>query len=128
MEEPNDTISVFCTASVCAGITFAFYANFSKKLMAQEEALPAVAMTFSICALLLAPFSMNGGYSWLLEVHNLWTMLFMGVMCTSVAYLLFLSGLQKMSSSSAVTLSLAEPLTAAMLGVFLIGEYLSVTS
>lgn len=75
--------------ALCAGITFALYANFSKKLMAQEEALPAVAMTFSICALLLAPFSMNGGYSWLLEVHNLWTMLFMGVMCTSVAYLLF---------------------------------------
>lgn len=41
---------------------------------------------------------------------------------------IILSGLQKISSSSAVTLSLAEPLTAAMLGVFLIGEYLSVMS
>ncbi|CAM5212450.1 Putative inner membrane transporter YicL OS=Lysinibacillus sphaericus OX=1421 GN=yicL_3 PE=3 SV=1 [Lysinibacillus sphaericus] len=52
----------------------------------------------------------------------------MGVMCTSIAYLLFLSGLQKISSSSAVTLSLAEPLTAAMLGVLLVGEHLSSTS
>ncbi|EON73801.1 DMT family transporter [Lysinibacillus sphaericus] len=114
--------------ALCAGASFALYTNFSKKLMAQEEALPAVAMTFSLCALLLGLFSMNGGFSWLMEVHNLWTMLFMGVMCTSVAYLLFLSGLQRISSSSAVTLSLAEPLTAAMLGVFLIGEYLSVSS
>lgn len=64
--------------------------------MAQEDALPAVAMTFSICTLFLLPFSLEGGFSWLGNVDNLWTMLFMGIMCTSVAYLLFLSGLQKL--------------------------------
>lgn len=111
-----------------AGMAFAFYTNVSKKLMMREEALPAVAMTFSVCALLLLPFSVSEGYSWIAQSHNLWPMLFMGVMCTSVAYLLFLSGLQKISSSSAVTLSLAEPLTAAILGVFFVGEYLSMTS
>lgn len=111
-----------------AGMAFAFYTNVSKKLMMREEALPAVAMTFSVCALLLLPFSVSEGYSWIAQSHNLWPMLFMGVMCTSVAYLLFLSGLQKISSSSAVTLSLAEPLTAAMLGVFFVGEYLSMTA
>ena len=114
--------------ALCAGMSFAFYTNVSKKLMMQEEALPAVAMTFSVCALVLFPFSISGGYSWLAQSHNIGAMLFMGILCTSVAYLLFLSGLQKISSSSAVTLSLAEPLTAAMLGVFFIGEYLSMTS
>jgi len=114
--------------AVCAGISFAIYTNMSKKLMAQQEALPAVAMTFSICALLLLPFSISSGFSWLAVTQNFWTMLFMGVMCTSIAYLLFLSGLQKINSSSAVTLSLAEPLTAAMLGVLLVGEHLSLTS
>lgn len=114
--------------AVCAGISFAIYTNMSKKLMAQQEALPAVAMTFSICALLLLPFSISSGFSWLAATQNFWTMLFMGVMCTSIAYLLFLSGLQKINSSSAVTLSLAEPLTAAMLGVLLVGEHLSLTS
>ncbi|MFJ7952558.1 DMT family transporter [Lysinibacillus sp. NPDC096418] len=114
--------------ALCAGVSFAFYTNVSKKLMMCEDALPAVAMTFSLCALLLFPFSISEGYSWLTQSHNLWAMLFMGVMCTSVAYLLFLSGLQKISSSSAVTLSLAEPLTAAILGVFFVGEFLSVTS
>lgn len=114
--------------AVCAGLSFAVYTNMSKQLMAQQEALPAVAMTFSICAVLLLPFSISSGFSWLAEMQNLWTMVFMGVMCTSIAYLLFLSGLQKISSSSAVTLSLAEPLTAAMLGVLLVGEHLSSTS
>lgn len=114
--------------AICAGLSFAMYTNMSKQLMSQQEALPAVAMTFSICAVLLLPFSISSGFSWLAEMQNLWTMIFMGVMCTSIAYLLFLSGLQKISSSSAVTLSLAEPLTAAMLGVLLVGEHLSSTS
>ena len=127
----NDEASVHIGGiilALCAGVSFAFYTNVSKKLMMREKALPAVAMTFSLCALLLLPFSVSEGYSWLAQSHNLLPMLFMGIMCTSIAYVLFLSGLQKISSSSAVTLSLAEPLTAAMLGVFFVGEYLSVTS
>lgn len=111
--------------ALCAGLSFAFYTNISKKLMAQEDALPAVAMTFSLCTLFLLPFSLSNGFAWLENMQNLWTILFMGIMCTSVAYLLFLNGLQKINSSTAVTLSLAEPLTAAILGVFLVGEQLS---
>lgn len=81
--------------ALCAGLSFAFYTNISKKLMVQEDALPAVAMTFSLCTILLLPFSLHNGFDWLGSMHNLWTMLFMGIMCTSVAYLLFLNGLQK---------------------------------
>lgn len=65
---------------------------------------------------------------WVFEGQNLMPMVFMGLAATSIAYLLFLGGLEKISSSSAVTLSLAEPLTAALLGVFWVGEYLSPTS
>lgn len=97
----------------------------SVKHYVQEDALSAVAMTFSLCTILLLPFSLHNGFDWLGSMHNLWTMLFMGIMCTSVAYLLFLNGLQKINSSTAVTLSLAERLTAAILGVFLVGEQLS---
>lgn len=114
--------------ALCAGFMFALYTNVSKQLMEREETLPAVAMTFSICALLLFPFAARDGFSWVAEPSNLWPMLFMALAATSIAYLLFLGGLQKISSSAAVTLSLAEPLTAAILGVFLVGEYLSATS
>lgn len=114
--------------ALCAGFMFALYTNVSKQLMKNEETLPAVAMTFTICALFLLPFAARDGLGWLSEGNNLWSMLFMSIVATSLAYLLFLGGLQKINSSAAVTLSLAEPLTAAMLGVFLIGEYLSATS
>lgn len=114
--------------ALCAGIAFAIYTHVSKALMEKEEAMPAVAMTFSISALLLCPVSLIYGIEWVGQGANWLPLAFMGVIGTSIAYLLFLTGLQKISSSSAVTLSLGEPLTAAILGVFLVGEYLSVTS
>ena len=113
--------------ALSAGLMFALYTNCSKQLAEKEETLPAVAMTFTLCALLLLPFS-GDGVMWTFESQNLFPMLYMGLAATSIAYLLFLAGLEKISSSSAVTLSLAEPLTAALLGVFLVGEYLSPTS
>ncbi|WP_211258668.1 EamA family transporter [Viridibacillus arvi] len=114
--------------ALCAGTAFAIYTHVSKALMEKEEALPAVAMTFSISALLLCPISLVYGIEWVGQSANWLPLAFMGVFGTSIAYLLFLTGLQKISSSSAVTLSLGEPLTAAILGVFLVGEYLSVTA
>ena len=113
--------------ALCAGLMFALYTNCSKQLTEKEETLPAVAMTFTLCAIMLLPFS-GDGIRWAFSMQNFLPMIFMGLVATTLAYILFLSGLEKITSSSAVTLSLAEPLTAAMLGVFLVGEYLSVTS
>lgn len=114
--------------ALMAGFMFALYTNVSKRLMEREAALPAVAMTFSICAVLLLPFTWSDGFHWITSGVNGYTMLYLGIFATSIAYMLFLSGLQKISSSSAVTLSLAEPLTAALLGVFFLDEQLSPVS
>lgn len=112
-----------------AGILFACYTNFSKKLMEEQQALPAVAMTFTICAMLVMPFAaFEDGFKWLSQSPNLLVMLIMAVIATTLAYILFLSGLQKISSSAAVTLSLAEPLTAALLSVFIVKEMLPLLS
>ncbi|WP_197061742.1 DMT family transporter [Ureibacillus manganicus] len=113
--------------ALSAGVMFALYTNCSKQLTEKEETLPAVAMTFTLCALMLLPFSQQG-VTWVLEGGNLLPMLFMALAATSLAYIFYLAGLEKISSSSAVTLSLAEPLTASLLGVFLVGEILSPTS
>lgn len=114
--------------ALCAGCMFALYTNVSKQLMKEAETLPAVAMTFSMCAIMLAPLALMDGVSWIAEMNNLVPMLYMGIITTSIAYLLFLAGLRFVNSSAAVTLSLAEPLTAALLGVLFLGEYLSMTS
>lgn len=114
--------------ALLAGIAFATYTHVSKFLLEKEAALPAVAMTFTICGLILLPISLILGVSWIAMPTNWLPLLLMGVFGTSIAYLLFLTGLKKIASSAAVTLSLGEPLTAALLGVILVGEHLSVVA
>ncbi|MGE6487166.1 EamA family transporter [Paenisporosarcina sp. NPDC076898] len=116
------------TLSLIAGFIFAIYTIVSKALLSKVEAIPAVAMTFSMSALMLMPFLFIFDSSWVTEPSNIWTILYLGFMTTSVAYILYLFGLQKVPSSSAVTLSLGEPLTAAVLSVFIVGEVLSPVS
>ncbi len=66
--------------------------------------------------------------SWVFEIKGALVSLHLGVLATGVAYLLFSKGLVQVQGSTAVTLSLAEPLTAAVLGVFVVGEVFSLAS
>ena len=113
------------TLSLFAGFVFAIYTIVSKFLLAKVEAIPAVAMTFSISAFMLMPFLFIFDSSWVVEPKNIGTILYLGIMTTSAAYILYLFGLKKVPSPSAVTLSLGEPLTAAVLSVVIVGEVLS---
>ncbi|QUG40027.1 EamA family transporter [Psychrobacillus sp. INOP01] len=114
--------------SLVAGIIFALYTMTSKYLLQKEEAISIVAMTFSLSALLLTPFYFIFDVSWLKDVGNIGIIFYLGLATTSVAYVLYGWGLRKIPASSALTLSLAEPTTAALLGVIVVGEILSATS
>ena len=95
--------------------------------MAQEDALPAVAMTFSICTLFYCRFPRK----WIFLVRKCAQLMDNAVYGDYVykrSVFIVFKWTTKISSSTAVTLSLAEPLTAAILGVFLIGEHLSIVS
>ncbi|WP_342567364.1 EamA family transporter [Psychrobacillus sp. FSL K6-4046] len=114
--------------SLVAGLIFAFYTLTSKSLLQKEEAIPVVAVTFSLSALLLTPFFFIYDISWLADPGNVGIIVYLGLATTSVAYVLYGWGLRKIPASSALTLSLAEPTTAALLGVVVVGEILGFTS
>ncbi|GKW45547.1 EamA family transporter [Planococcus sp. NCCP-2050] len=111
-----------------AGAAFAGYAMVSKSALRKMEAVPAVAVIFSISACFLFPFLLFLDVSYIGNPVNLGVIAYLGIGATSISYLLFSTGLKKIPSSSAVTLSLAEPLTAAILGVFIVREVLSNTA
>lgn len=108
-----------------AGVSFAGYAITSKKVLEKMDAVPAVAIIFSLSALCLLPFLLVLDLSYIMNFGNLGVIIYLGLGATSLSYILFSSGLKKIPSSSAVTLSLGEPMTAALLGVFIVGERLS---
>lgn len=108
-----------------AGMSFAGYAITSKKVLEKMEAVPAVAVIFSLSALCLLPSLLVLDVSYIMNLSNLGVIVYLGLGATSLSYILFSFGLKKIPSSSAVTLSLGEPMTAALLGVFIVGESLS---
>lgn len=114
--------------SLVAGIIFALYTMTSKSMLQNEDAISVVAMTFSLSALLLTPFYFIFDVSWLKDAGNVGIIFYLGIATTSIAYVLYGWGLRKIPASSALTLSLAEPTTAALLGVVVVGELLSMTS
>lgn len=108
-----------------AGFSFAVYALVSKNVLKTMETVSAVAVIFSLSACCLLPFLLFFDLSYAIVPVNSALLVYLGIGATSLSYVLFSCGLKKIPSSSAVTLSLAEPLTAAVLGVLVVGEALS---
>lgn len=117
-----DTAGVL--AGLGAGISFASFTMSNSRLVQSHEPIASVAMIFCLSAMILSPFLFINDMTWLGETNGLLVALHIGVLATTLAYFLFSNGLIFVKSSTAVTLSLAEPLTASLLGVFLVGETL----
>ncbi len=114
--------------SAAAGFSYAAYALAMKLMLPGKAAEDVTAVIFCTGALFLSPLLFTGDLHWLTIPRGWLLMLHLGVLATGVAYWLFASGLKIVPVSSAVTLSLAEPMTAAVLGVLVVGERLSGTA
>lgn len=111
-------------AGLGAGISFASFTMSNSRLVQSHDPIASVAMIFCVSALILSPFVFINDMTWLGETNGFLVALHIGLLATTLAYFLFSSGLKHVKSSTAVTLSLGEPLTASLLGVFLVGETL----
>jgi DME family drug/metabolite transporter len=113
-------------ASLVAGAGYAGYAVSAGKVVQQGvSAVPATAAIVGTSGLIGAavlPFTDN---AWLAEPRGLAVALWMGAVTVVVAYLLMGAALRHLPSSTAMTIGLAEPLTAATLGVAVLGETLT---
>ena len=83
-----------------------------------------VASTLVLGGLLLSPLVLIHP-SHLIEAPTVALIGWMAVIATALAYVLFARGLSRTTASTACTLSLAEPLAAAILGVLVLHERLT---
>lgn len=114
--------------SLGAGSLFAIYTLVNKEVLESQSAVSSVAVIFSMSAIILFPFLFIFETEGMFTGRGIAGVLYLGLATTSIAYILFSTGLKNIPSSSAVTLSLAEPLTAAILSVIVVGERLAYTS
>jgi drug/metabolite transporter, DME family len=106
-----------------AGAAYASYAIASKRLL--ERGLPGfatIAVAFPGAGLLLAPLLLFADTRWMATGTGLVAMAWLTVVAVAISYALFLRGLAGIDAPTATTLTLAEPLMAAFLGIAVVGE------
>jgi DME family drug/metabolite transporter len=106
-----------------AGASYATYTVASKRMLQAGHGPEAVmARGFGLGALLLAPVLVVAGGGPLASGEGWLLALYLGAVPTALAYVLFAHGLRRISAGETATLTLAEPLTATVLGAVVLAE------
>jgi DME family drug/metabolite transporter len=111
--------------AVVAAACYAVYTVSAKRLAEDGAAMTtAVSITLIVGGLMLTPWLVTAGLG-LFSGRALLTVAWLGPVTTAAAYMLFVQGLRTVSAAAAGTLSLAEPLVAALAGIGLLHEHLT---
>ena len=115
--------------AVLAGFGFAVFNVVCRKSLARgAQDMWLTATTFGVAALVSFPFLFTQNPEWIFTVKGSLTVLWLGLVTTSIGYVLFMFGLKRIDSSKAATVVLAEPATATILAAVVIGEPLVIQS
>ena len=113
-------------AALVAGLSYAVFSIASKQVMARgADSTSVMAAVFTAGAVLLAPLLWIEPMGWLSSGRGVAVALHLGLIATTAAYSLFGYGLDRLSVPTVVTLTLAEPATAAVLSVVVLSEELA---
>lgn len=108
--------------ALVAGFAYALGTLASKPLVEAMSPAAAMAVVFGAAAMILAPLLPAADFEWLSRPAGLGAALWLGLGATTLAYLLFARGLRRSGVGQAATMGLAEPATATLLGVLVLGE------
>jgi len=111
--------------AIGAGASYAAYTLMIKGLLEKHSPNAVMAVVVCIGALMLSPVLINCDLNWLMQPRSIAVILHLGLATMALSYWLFARGLQTVQVASAVTLTLAEPVTASLLGLFLLGEQMN---
>lgn len=115
--------------SLGAGLSYAIYTLASKRLLdagwAGSSAMGAVFGTAAVFGIVVL---LGTDMSWLATGPGAAATAWLGLATVLLAYLFFAAGLTGLSAPTVSTLTLAEPLTATLLGVLIVGERLEASS
>ncbi len=110
---------VMCLA---AGLSYAVYALVNKQMVSSAPAGVVTAAVFVMAAALALPVALLLAGVPRITSNELAVVAWLGVMSTAVAYLLFSHALRHISGATGVALALAEPVTAFVLAIVIVGE------
>jgi DME family drug/metabolite transporter len=111
-----------------AGASYAVYVLASKLALDRQPPEAVVPVTFGLAALALVPVAAVAGVGEMATWRGVAVVAHLAIATVAVAYVLFGRGLAGVDVATTGTLTLAEPATAAVLGVAVVGERLQASS
>ena len=111
-----------------ASCGYSVYLLAARRVTDQAPALLCIALILCIAALITAPNLLFAHWDLWLTPRGVSVALFLGLIATAASYLLLTMGLATTPMARTATFMLAEPLVAALLGIFLLGERLTLVS
>ncbi|RLK22916.1 DME family drug/metabolite transporter [Micromonospora sp. M71_S20] len=113
-------------AAFGSGVGYAASTVLSRHAARRVATMTLTTVSAVVGALTLAPVALAEGIGVPARLAPIGLLVHLGVVTTAVAYALFYAGLRAVTGSAAALVTLAEPLTAVLLAVWLVGESLSV--
>ena len=110
-----------------SGACYACYSLATSRMTHLAHTNSIAAATFTVAAIITLPALFLVPWGWI--TPKAWGgLIFLGFIATGLAYALYTWGLTRVAASTAVTLALAEPVTAWLLATFFVGEPLTAQS
>ena len=109
--------------AIIAGASFGLLAVTSKRALTPGvDSTYTMYKVFSLAALLSIPVLLINGFDWLATAGGAAMIIWLGLIPTALAYILYAKGLQGVKPGVASTLILAEPATATILAALVLNE------
>lgn len=106
-----------------AGFATGCYVNGAKyELNRGGHAVELPAVAYSLSAVLLLPLVIGNSFTWITTGAGLLTAIYLGAISMALANTLQVVGLNRLSPGPTATLLLADPLTATILGIWILDE------
>ena len=124
--QASSAFSLGVTLGLVAGLTYALYSWTARRMMVNGVvSRAAMGSTFGLGGLLLLPLLIMTGTPLLTSWQNAAVGGYMAVFPMCIGYLCYGMGLARIKASVATAITLLEPVVAALLAVFFLGESLS---
>ena len=124
-DDGGESVAAGLVLAVGAGVAYAVYLAASRTLLDRHSPDDVTAVVFAGAGLVLLPVAAATDLGWLGDPGGPLLALWLGVVTVGIAYPLLARGLSVVGIGATATLTLAEPATAATLGIVVLDERLT---